>query len=199
MSDLEKVISGYVNELEERLIQIQRVQRENYVEEIRDHLYSFVNEYKQKGLSDVQIEQKIQEEFLSMNELAADLINSSKRSRFNIKHNYILLLPILVGALGIFVFPDYQELLIALMLFIYSYLVLIQKAIWGFAVIRKKPGRIKHQEKVAQIGSIYLFILGLFFIMGQFVTVPNKEVIFFMAILLVTFGFYFYTNRKLLR
>ncbi|MFC0187221.1 hypothetical protein ACFFJY_02930 [Fictibacillus aquaticus] len=201
MDQLETIISNYTAELEERLARIQKVHRENVVEEVKDHLYSFVQDYKSQGLTDAEIEEKIQQEFLSMDELAEGIMSSSPKNSLHhrMKKNYTLILPLIAGSLGIFAFPDHQELLIALMLFIYSYLVVTKKMTWGFAAVRKNPGRVKHHEKVSQLGSIYLFLLGMVFIIGQFVTMTNENLIFLSVIVFISLSFFFYINRMLAR
>ncbi|MGJ7911041.1 hypothetical protein [Neobacillus sp. LXY-1] len=199
MNNLEDIISQYIEDLEERMHQIQQVQRKNLVEEIRDHLNSYAEDLKKKGLSTNEIAQKIKDEFLSLNELATEFMEASNKISFGrkVKHHLGLLFPIVVGIIGITVFPEYQELLLALMLFIYSYVILFKKTIWGFAVIRKKPARVRHKEKIAQLGSIYLFVLGMIFLVGQYVTFPNKQLLFMAMVILVSAGFYFYMNKKL--
>ncbi|KSU81057.1 hypothetical protein GA0061096_4011 [Fictibacillus enclensis] len=200
MNKVEETIETFIDELNVHLTEIQTVHRENYVAEIKDHLYSYAKDLSSQGLSEKDIEHKIREEFVSMNELAEDFINSTPSPPANrFKNNSMMLPPLLVGALGIFIFPNHQELLVALMLFIYAYLVLIKKAIWGFAVVRKKPSGIKNREKVSQSGSVYLFVLGLLFLIGEFVSVPNKNIIFATFIALLSIGFFFYVQKKLVR
>ncbi|MDM5336497.1 hypothetical protein QUF84_04535 [Fictibacillus enclensis] len=200
MNKVEETIETFIDELNVHLTEIQTVHRENYVAEIKDHLYSYAKDLSRQGLSEKDIEHKIREEFVSMNELAEDFINSTPSPPANrFKNNSMMLPPLLVGALGIFIFPNHQELLVALMLFIYAYLVLIKKAIWGFAVVRKNPSGIKNREKVSQSGSVYLFVLGLLFLIGEFVSVPNKNIIFATFIALLSIGFFFYVQKKLVR
>ncbi|SDN27576.1 hypothetical protein SAMN04488137_3881 [Fictibacillus solisalsi] len=201
MNKVEETIETFIDELNVHLTEIQNVHRENYVAEIKDHLYSYANDLSKQGLSEKEIEHKIREEFVSMGELAEGFINSTPSSApaNRLKNNSMMLPPLLVGALGIYIFPNHQELLVALMLFIYAYLVLVKKAIWGFAVVRKNPRGIKNREKVSQSGSVYLFVLGLSFLIGEFVSVPNKNIIFASFIALLSIGFFFYVQKKLVR
>lgn len=94
MNKVEETIETFIDELNVHLTEIQTVHRENYVAEIKDHLYSYAKDLSRQGLSEKDIEHKIREEFVSMNELAEDFINSTPSPPANRFKNNSMMLPL---------------------------------------------------------------------------------------------------------
>jgi uncharacterized membrane protein len=195
---IERNSTGYVQsflaDLRQELVSLPRVKRESYIEELKEHLYEYVEDQRARGLNETEIEGKIKEEFISAELLSKELIEEEVNSRRDFNYSYLFLL--LIIPLGGFLFPSYQELLVAIMLFSFSFIVYKKKLLWGFAIVRKNPRKIKDRNKVSQLGSIYLLLLGLLFLFGEFLTFPRKEMVFTACILIFSISFYSYVNKR---
>jgi hypothetical protein len=189
MTELEDYIQSYLQELESHLSHLSPVHRKNQVEEVKGHLVSFIVDYQQKGLTGPEIEQKIREKFLSPEEVADQLKNSSEfSSKTNNKHTFIITAVLALTAS--FILPDYKNVPLAVLLFILAYYIYSKKILWGFAMVRKNPGQVKNRDKIARLGAIYVAIVGLVIFMGEFIEALNLEVTFWVLII----GYVAYTG-----
>ncbi|UFT99134.1 hypothetical protein KO561_18455 [Radiobacillus kanasensis] len=187
----------FLEDLNQELSEIPKTKRESYIVEITDHLRGYISDQRANGLTEQEIEDKVKEEFLTVQALAKDLIEEENKSK---RHpNYVFLLPLLIIPIGIFLFPSHQEILIALMLFFFSYLVLKKRLLWGFAIVRKNPGNIRGRKALSKLGSLYLFLLGCIFLSGEFVSFSNKEIVFTGCILVLVISFYGIVNKRFVK
>lgn len=166
MKPTDDFINRYLKDLDNLLDYISKTQRENYIEEIKDHLYCFVKDKRSQGLSDEEIKQKMREEFLSPEELVIDVTQKAKLNGYIFVSIFLIVMP--------FFLPAYKEIPISILFFFLAYLVMKKKALWGFAAVRRNAVTIKKQNTVARIGSVYLTAVGLVILLGEWTSFQNK-------------------------
>ncbi|SMO69859.1 HAAS signaling domain-containing protein [Melghirimyces algeriensis] len=187
MDKTDPFINQYLEELDSQLNHLSKTQRENLIDEMREHLHSVVKEKRSQGLSDEEIKYRLQEEVVS----SKDLANSVKNSK--LKRYWFLVVPVFLFAIFL---PVYNGIPISILFFILAYVVAKKKTLWGFAVVRKNAGLIKDQNKVAKLSSLYLSIIGLITLFGDLIPIQNKGLILTSIVISTVFFFAYVNNRQ---
>lgn len=188
MTDLEQCIESYLQELDNQLADLPAVKRKNHVEEVKGHLISFIEEHQVKGLSDSEIQRVIQDGFLSPNEVAEKLLETNKSKKFINKYTFII--AAFITLFISFLLPDYKTVPLSLLLFALAYYIYTKKVLWGFAFLRQNPGPVKNRDKIARVGAIYVFLVGLVILLGEFIKPLQTQTTFWVLIV----GYVAYTG-----
>ncbi|WP_110926432.1 HAAS signaling domain-containing protein [Bacillus massiliglaciei] len=192
MRKTEETIHEYIKELSGSLDSLSETQRSNHLAEVEDHMTLFVKDQMEQGYSQSEIVQKIREEFLPAGELAKEFISESKEHGSENKSRWYLLGAVSVFLVIPFLFPKSGSLPLALLFFIFAYLVFTKKTIWGFFIIKHSQHRITNSQKVSVLGGWYLLLAGLLILLGNFI---KAEYIIGMIVLLVLL-FTFYIKKR---
>ncbi|AIM15142.1 DUF3784 domain-containing protein [Neobacillus sedimentimangrovi] len=188
MKNLDDFVQNYLDNFSNQLKEMSKVKRDGYVEEIKDHLYSFVQDKREQGYTQNEIIQKLEEDFNSPEKLANEILfANNKRFSRKVKSSLILAFTLIILSLPIFV-PKLGVLPLSILFFVYSFIVFTKKNISGFFVIKKNNFRIKDRNKVAKIGGIYLFIIGLVLWLDHFFASTNLFII--VIVLFLVFSFF---------
>jgi hypothetical protein len=192
MKNLDDFIQDYLDNFSNHLKEMPKIKRDGYVEEVKDHLYSFVEDKREQGYTENEIIQKIEEDFFSSEQLANEILSTNKQGfSSRVKSSLILAFTLIILSLPIFV-PKLGILPLSFLFFVYSFIVFTKKNISGFLVIKKNAYRIKDRNKVAQIGGIYLFTIGMVLLLDHFLVSLNLLIIVFVLFL----GFFIYIQKK---
>lgn len=191
-NDIENTIDLYISDLMNNLKKVQETPRNSFIEEIKDHLLSYVQEKRDKGLSEKQITELIKKEFESANKLAEEYFNMSGPKIFSRKTSIITIL-LIFGLILMLVFPAYSELITGLLI---TTLVITNKNknILAFAVFRKYIHQEFNISRANFACRFYILIIGLLFIVGNFINVQYKEIIMTIFIIMISSLFFFYVK-----
>lgn len=195
MTSLDVAMEEYLEKIKSHLNDVPISKRNNFLEEVKDHLELFIKDYLKKGFGKEEIVRKIHEEFLPPEQLAHQIIVEYNSSTNETGRKYAFLTPLIIILAAPLVIPDYSFIVLALILFTLSYIVLKNKFLWIFAAIRKNPNGIKNRNKIAQIGSIYLFIMGILILLGGLIEISNKETILLILIVGSSLSFFTYIQK----
>lgn len=202
LTNLDSATQAYLTELQDCLSDVPQPERDNHIAEIRDHLHSYVHDLRSQGFPDEQIEQKMHQEYLPPRELASQIAaeytaGSSMKKRIG---RIRLIFPLVLVVAVSFVLPHYRMIPLSLLLFALSYLVSTKKWAWGFAVVRKNADQIRNRGQIARLGGIYLFLIGLVILIGEFIDLRNRNLVMvaIIAVCSLSFSLYVYRiNRKI--
>lgn len=194
MESIEKYIQKYISELSVLLSSLSRVQRENYIEEIRDHLNHFIKDQQTEGHSEKMILNKIKKEFESPEQLATQILseNQSTDADFIVKSRFVIIgFSLIFLALPMFS-PNLGTIPLAMLVLIYSYFVFTKKYLWGLFIFKKNPRQIKNTTKMARFSGIYLFCVGVIILLDNIYNLTNVLIILIVGFL----GFSLIFTRK---
>lgn len=180
MSEMKQIVENYLQKLETQLNNLSPVERKNQVEEVKDHLTSFIKDYQAKGLTVAEIQQKIQEEFMSPEEISEQILNNDQPTKTIYKVAFIIAIGLTIIASTLL--PAFKTVPLSILLFALAYFIYSKKVIWGFAIARKANGQIKNRDKVANLGALYIFLVGVVILLTEFIKPLRSDVTFWVLL-----------------
>lgn len=182
MSLLDEFVRTYIMKLSNSL---HDPHYQNYIEEVKSHILNYIEEAQEKGKGEGEILKELKVEFMAPEQLAEEFAQEGG-SKGGSKQSLLFISSIIIAlALPVF-FKQLGTIPLAMILFIYSFIVLIKKDLLFFAVSRQNIHKLKKQKKevikkLSFLGSIYLFLLGVIVLLNNHF---DLNVLFLIALLM---------------
>lgn len=196
MNDRDLAVSRYLSLLADHLREIPARYRNSFIQEIEGHLRSFVQDLD-AGLSAAEISSMIEQEFSSPQQLAAELAESYRDGAGGQppRRSY-LFIPLAAAVLASIFMPSYGAAPIAVLCFALAAIVWLRKDVWFFAAARKSMPRLRHRERAARAGSLYLLLIGAILLAGELAEYPGEATINLAAIAVSSLLFFSYVRIR---
>ncbi|PEK57860.1 hypothetical protein [Bacillus wiedmannii] len=189
MKRVEFFLENYISELSIFLKGLPKVQRESYIEEMKDHLTLFIKDKQAKGYSEKEILNQIKKEFDSPEQLGNQILDENNEVETGTKTRFIIIGTILIVlALPMF-FSNLGSIPLAMLILVYSYLVFTKKYLWGLFLFKKNPNKIKNTTKFACLSGIYLFCVGVLILLDNILDLTNVLLLFVAGFLVFSLIF----------